>query len=61
MALFLETSDMADGCSRLFVYGVEKDLPEKSIKPVAEKFGAVKDVKNSHKGFGFISFEAYRH
>ena len=57
MAIFLGTYDMAHGCSKLFVYRIETQLPGRSIKSIAEKFGTVKDVQNSHKGFAFISFE----
>ena len=48
---------MAEKGGKLFVYGVVKDLPSGDIRAEFEKFGAVKDVQNSGKGFAFVSFE----
>ena len=53
----LETSELSNDGTKLFVYGVDKNLPKENNQKEFKKFGAVKDVQNDGKGFAFVSFE----
>ena len=48
---------MSNSDAKLFVYGVEENLPNRDIKEEFNKFGTVTDVQNAGKGFAFVKFE----
>jgi RNA recognition motif-containing protein len=49
---------MSNNGKKLFVYGVDKNLPKENIQEKFKKFGAVKNVQNAGKGCTFVSFES---
>merc|ERR1712008_417426 len=45
-----------EGC-KLFIYGVDENLPNGELQGEFEKFGRVVDVYNTGKGFAFVTFD----
>jgi len=48
---------MAEQGCKLFVYGVDENLPNGELQSEFEKCGRVVDVYNTGKGFAFVTFD----
>ena len=42
---------------RLFVYGVDQNTTNEDLRSMFQKFGHVVGVKNTGKGFAFVTFD----
>jgi len=42
--------------TKIFIYGVDQNMPDADLQGEFSKFGQVTDVYNSTKGYAFVTF-----